>query len=195
MKESVEQSTRLLNEYRAETTSLKLELESLMARRTLGSKENIESEATAAQLKPTFSSAMANLETESTAVQLDLPISAAVSYPEAGSMAEAGTAVSEGAIAVEKAKVPSVESIGANEDFSFVEDILAVILENSTTLVDSDVSRTSVGDRSENTLAVNADVSSRDFEDEREPVCLFILCCHVRSHIFSLLSCNLFRHA
>lgn len=178
MKESIEQSTRLLNEYRAEVTSLKLELESLMATRTLGNTQNTETEATAAQLEPTFSAAVANLDTESTAVQLDLSTSAAVANPEAGSEAEAGIAVSEGAIAIEKMKMLSVESIGANEDFSFVEDILAVILENSTTLVDSDGLRTSGGqDGREDTVSVNAHLSSRVFEDEREPVCFLILCC------------------
>lgn len=212
MKESIEQSTRLLNEYRAEVTSLKLELESLMAGRTLGNTQNTEAEATAAQLEltfseamanletestvvqlePTFSEAVANLETESTAVQLDLPISAAVANPEAGSEAEAGTAVSEGVIVFEKVQMQSVESIRANEDFSFVEDILAVIFENSTTLVDSDGSGGQ--DSREDTFSVNAHLSSRISEDEREPVCFLILCC-LSFLILSLLSFNLLRHA
>jgi len=179
MKETIEQSTRLLNEYRAEVTSLKLELESLMASRALGNTQSTVAEATAAQLENTFSAAVENLEGESTAVQLDLPISAAVANPEACSDAEAGTAVPAGEIAVEKMKVSCGESLGANEDFSFVEDILAVILENSTILVDSDGSRTSGGqDSREDTLSVNAHLSSGVSEDEREPVCFLILCCY-----------------
>lgn len=82
-----------------------------MASTTLGNTQNTQVEASTAQLEPIFSAAMANLVTESTAVQLELPTSAAVAIPEA----EAGTAVTEGAIAVEKMKMPSVESISQSK--------------------------------------------------------------------------------
>lgn len=178
MKESVEHSTRLLNESRAEITSLKLELESLMASRTLRSTQNIEAKATVAQLEPVSSAAVANSETESTVVQLDSTLNAAVINPEACSESEAGTAVLEDAIAVGKMKISPVASI-ANEDFSFVEDILAVILENSTILIDSNGSMASGGqDSREDALSANAHVSSRESENEHEPVCFFILSCY-----------------
>jgi hypothetical protein len=71
MKESIEQLTGVLNDSRAEITSLKLELESLMASRMLRSAQNTEAEATVAQLDPVSSAAVANSETESTVGQLD----------------------------------------------------------------------------------------------------------------------------
>ena len=179
MKETIEHSTRLLNESRAEITSLKLELESLMANRTLRSMQNIQAEATGPQLESVLISAVANSATESTVVQLDSTSNAALKSPEENSESEVGTAVSEDVIAVGKMKIPPIESGGAIEDFNFVEDILAVILENSMILIDSNGRITSGGhDSREDTLYANAPVSSIESENQNEPVCSFILCCY-----------------
>ncbi|KAG0609564.1 hypothetical protein M758_8G193900 [Ceratodon purpureus] len=170
MKETIEHSTRLLNESRAEITSLKLELESLMANRTLRSMQNIQAEATGPQLESVLISAVANSATESTVVQLDSTSNAALKSPEENSESEVGTAVSEDVIAVGKMKIPPIESGGAIEDFNFVEDILAVILENSMILIDSNGRITSGGhDSREDTLYANAPVSSIESENQNEP--------------------------
>jgi hypothetical protein len=76
-------------------------------------------------------------------------------------------------------KISPVESFGANEDFSFVGDILAVILETSTPLIDSNGSMASGGqDSGEDTLPANAHVSSRESQNEHDPGCFLILCCY-----------------
>ena len=166
MKGSVEDFTRLLNESRAEITSLKLELESLMASKTFRSMQNKEAEAAIIRLEPVSSAEMANSETESRVVQLDPTLNPALTNPET----ETGTAVLE--FAVEKMKISSVKIIGANEDFSFVGDILEVILENSMTLIDSNISMASGEQESrEDILSANAHVSSRESQNKHEPVC------------------------
>lgn len=174
MKESVEHSSRLLNECRAEITSLKLELESLMASRTLRSTQNTEAEAAVAQLERISSAAV----TGSTVVQLDPTLNAAVKNPDADSKSEARSLVPEGPITVENMMASPFESIGANEEFGFVEDILVVILENSMTLIDSNGYMASgEQDIREDTLSTHAHVSSRESEIEHEPVCFTILHC------------------
>lgn len=170
MKESFEQSTRLLNESRAEVTSLKLELDKLMSSRKVENVQQSVAEPTTARLESNLSAALPILETESNLAQLD-PISIAAT---ANPKTDAGT---EGVNGIAKTRISPVENTRAYAGFSFVEDILEVILENSTTLVDSNGCRTSGGhDSRDDTRSDNEHVNLRELKDIHDPVCFLFVC-------------------
>lgn len=106
MKETMDQSTRALNECRAEVTSLKLELDGLMASRAHGT-----------PLKPD-----------------SVPIAAQTETSKIESEPESETTVSENGVIAEN-REPLAEITGTSEEASIVEEILADIVEISTSLV------------------------------------------------------------
>lgn len=201
MKESFEQSTRLLNESRAEVTSLKLELDKLMSSRKVENVQQSVAEPTTARLESNLSAALPILETESNLAQLD-PISIAAT---ANPKTDAGT---EGVNGIAKTRISPVENTRAYAGFSFVEDILEVILENSTTLVDSNGCRTSGGhDSRDDTRSDNEHVNLRELKDIHDPevetvqiladalpkIVPYVLINH-REELLPLIMCAIERH-
>ena len=115
MKESLDFSTRQLNECRLEVTSLKLELESLMARLASGNISTVVDEAVVVQ------------------VDLSQSVPESELKKEAEPKLEIGTTVSEDGIAevVADERMEEQQTSDTCEEFSFVDDILAVLIECS----------------------------------------------------------------
>lgn len=147
MKESLDFSTRQLNECRLEVTSLKLELESLMARLASGNISTVVDEAVVVQ------------------VDLSQSVPESELKKEAEPKLEIGTTVSEDGVAevVADERMEEQQISDTCEEFSFVDDILAVLIECSN--ISQDSSGTKVPDEE--------DGNREDFhcvDDLNEPV-------------------------
>lgn len=151
MKESLDFSTRQLNECRLEVTSLKLELESLMARLASGN--------------------IPKVVDESVVVQVDLSQSVPESEleKEAELKSEIGTTVSEDVVAevIADDRMEEQQISDTSEEFSFVDDILAVLIECSN--INQDSSTTKVLDDEVPDEEGNRE-DSQCVDDPNEPV-------------------------